>query len=228
MLVVIFFGLLAGASFDKSGNLSGWIWFLVISMIVGVIVAIIEENKNEKKRREKATAEYQDSKQRAAEQEKKYNEWYDKYININGTPNKAIVIEPNNSHKVIFVHEHSKKVFIQGKLYDFKEIMNCTFTDSPTIIKGKVTSTTKSSTGSTVGRAIVGDIVAGPAGAIIGGTTGKKTTEFHQENDKVVHYYTVVINVDSISSPIVRIYTGSDGKLTNEIVGLMNVIIARK
>ena len=48
------------------------------------------------------------------------------------------------------------------------------------------------------------------------------------EYDKTEHDYTVIINVDSISEPVIRIHTGRDGKLTNEIVGLMNVIISRK
>ena len=46
--------------------------------------------------------------------------------------------------------------------------------------------------------------------------------------DRTIHDYTVIINVNSISNPVIRVHTGERGKLTNEIVGLMNVIIARK
>ena len=56
----------------------------------------------------------------------------------------------------------------------------------------------------------------------------KKNTEYIQEDDKTFHDYTVIINVNSIAEPIIRIHTKEDGKLTNEIVGLMNVIISRK
>ena len=49
-----------------------------------------------------------------------------------------------------------------------------------------------------------------------------------QEKDVTYHDYTVIINVNSITNPIIRITTGEDGKLTNDIVGLMNVIITRK
>ena len=34
--------------------------------------------------------------------------------------------------------------------------------------------------------------------------------------------------MDSIAEPIIRIHTGENVKTTNEIVGLMNVIISRK
>ena len=115
-----------------------------------------------------------------------------------------------------------------GKKYNFRDIINCTFTDNPTTIKGKINATTKTNTGSMVGRAIVGDIIAGPAGAVIGGSTAKKNTEFSQENDTIIHDYTVIININSISNPIIRIHTGIRGKLTNEIVALMNVIISRR
>lgn len=128
----------------------------------------------------------------------------------------------------IHVFESSKHIAINGNIYSFNDILSCTFTDSPRTIKGKITSETKTRTGSTLGRAIVGDIVAGPAGAIIGGSTAKKDTVYHQEEDKVVHDYTVIINVNSLTCPVIRISTGDNGTLTNEIVGLMNVVIMRK
>ena len=227
-LAVIIFGFLAGASIDENGNLSGWVWFILITAIIIFVVMLIAGFLENEKSQAKAAEAEQARMQRIAEQEKAYKEWYDKYIDKKGIPDKIIIVKPSDSSEVIFVHEASKKIFMLGSEYNFKEIMSCTFSDSPTTIKGKITSTTKSSTGSTVGRAIVGDLVAGPAGAIIGGTTGKKKTEFHQESDKVIHNYTVIVNINSISKPIVLINTGSDGKLTNEIVGLMNVIIARK
>ena len=146
----------------------------------------------------------------------------------NGNPDKTIVVSELDLNSEIHVYENSKTVFILGKEYTFKDIMSCTFSDNPRIVKGKVTAITKSKNGNVIGRSIVGDVVAGPAGAIIGGTTAKKHTEYIQEDDKTIHDYTVIININSISDPIIRIHTGQDGKLTNEIVGLMNVIISRK
>lgn len=227
LLTIVFFGILAGASIDSDGSLWGLVWFLIILFVIVFISALISRN-NEQERRERVKAASQARKQREAEQAELYNKWYVSYVDLNGTPDKTITISLNSVTEVIHVHETDKKVYIQGKTYAFKDILGCTFIDSASTIKGKITSTTKSNTGSAVGRAIVGDLVAGPAGAIIGGTTGKKTTEFHQENDRIIHDYTVIINVDNISTPILRVHTGSNEKLTNEIVGLMNVIISRK
>lgn len=160
--------------------------------------------------------------------EEAYQKARSEFVTQNGEPDKTIIIEDTDLNSEIWVYESAKKVYIMGNEYLFKDIMSCTFTDSPRTVKGKIIAETKSKNGNVIGRAIVGSIVAGSAGAIIGGTTGKKNTVYHQEDDKVVHDYTVVINMNSIITPILRIHTGERGRLTNEIVGLMNVIITRK
>lgn len=227
-IILAIYGLLGGASVDEDGSLSGWVWIVIGGIVVAVIAGIMQANADEKNKREKAAADREKRLAREAEQKARFDEWFSKYLAENGTPDKTIIVKPNDEMEIIHVHESKKQVYLKGRMYDFKDFINVTFTDNPTIIKGKTTATTKSNTGSTVGRAIVGDVIAGPAGAIIGGTTGKKTTEFQHENDRVIHDYTVVVNINSISTPIVRINTGSDGKTTNEIVGLINVIIARR
>jgi O6-methylguanine-DNA--protein-cysteine methyltransferase len=227
-VIITLFGILGASSIVENGSLSGWGWFLIIAFVCVCLAATISDKQREKEYREQEALERkrrEEERQRAMDE---YKSWYKQYIAENGTPDKTIVIKGFDKENVIHVHENIKHIYICGKTYDFKDVMSCTFSDSPTVIKGTVTAVTKANTGSTVGRAIVGDVIAGPAGAIIGGTTGKKTTEFLQENDRTVHDYTVVININSIANPILRIHTGEDGKMTNEIVGLMNVIIARK
>ncbi len=227
-LILAIFGFMGGASVDEDGSLSGWVWIVIMCVVVAGVAGGMQANADEKKKREKAAADREARLAREAEQKARFEEWSSKYLAENGTPDKTIIVKPNDEMEIIHVHENKKQVYLKGKMYNFKDFISVTFTDSPTTIKGKTTATTRSSTGSTVGRAIVGDVIAGPAGAIIGGTTGKKTTEFHHENDRVIHDYTVVVNINSISTPILRINTGADGKTTNEIVGLINVIIARR
>jgi type II secretory pathway pseudopilin PulG len=224
ILIVAIFGILGGASLGDDGS----DWLLIIAIVAFAILAAIVQLSVEKSKREQAELERKRREEEREKAEKAYRAWYSRYVAENGAPDKTIEIEEFNRDNVIHVHEAAKQIYICGKTYDFKDIISCTFSDSPTVIKGAVKAVTKSNDGSTIGRAIVGDVIAGSAGAIIGGTTGKKTTEFHQENDRTVHDYTVVININSIANPVLRIHTGEDGKLTNEIVGLMNVIIARR
>ena len=115
-----------------------------------------------------------------------------------------------------------------GKEYTFKDVLACSVSSQERIEKGNIISVTGSDNGSVAGRAIVGGIIAGPAGAIIGGSTADKRTEISQDDDKVVRDYTVNITMNSITDPIINIHTGEDVKLTNEVVSLMNVIIANK
>jgi hypothetical protein len=73
-----------------------------------------------------------------------------------------------------------------------------------------------------------GGVLTGGVGAMVGGATAKKSTVVKQENDTLIHDYTVIINVNSLSEPIIRIPLGNDIDMVDDIVGLMNVIISRR
>ena len=227
-LILLAFSILGAGSFDEHGNIAGWVWMIVIVIVVFFFIMMIVAIQEEEKRKEKKEQARLKREEKLKAQTEEYETLKQQFLTTNGTPDKTLVIDKLDLNSEIHVYESSKRVFIHGKEYAFKDVMSCTFSDNPRVIKGKITAITKSKNGSVIGRAIVGDVVAGPAGAIIGGTTAKKNTEFIQGNDKTVHDYTVIINMNSIVEPVIRIHTGEDGKLTNEIVGLMNVIISRK
>ena len=227
-LILLAFAILGAGSFDEHGNIAGWVWMIVIVIVVFFFIMMIVAIQEEEKRKEKKEQARLKREEKLKAQTEEYETLKQQFLTTNGTPDKTLVIDKLDLNSEIHVYESSKRVFIHGKEYAFKDVMSCTFSDNPRVIKGKITAITKSKNGSVIGRAIVGDVVAGPAGAIIGGTTAKKNTEFIQGNDKTVHDYTVIINMNSIVEPVIRIHTGEDGKLTNEIVGLMNVIISRK
>ena len=147
----------------------------------------------------------------------------DKY----GEPTKTISLKASDLEQEIIAFEASKRIWICGKDLSMNDILGCSLEDNQKVIKGEVTSTTQTKNGNMVKRAVVGNILLGGAGAIIGGSTAGKTTITTQGDDTVQHDYTVIINVDSLSNPILRVHVGRDGVLANEIVGLMNVIINR-
>ena len=145
----------------------------------------------------------------------------DKY----GEPTKTISLKASDLEQEIIAFEASKRIWICGKDFSMNDIIGCSLEDNHKVIKGEITSTTKTKNGNMVKRAVVGNILLGGAGAVIGGSTAGKTTITTQGDDTVQHDYTIVINVDSLSNPILRIHVGRDEALANAIVGLMNVIV---
>ena len=90
-----------------------------------------------------------------------------------------------------------------------------------------MSSSTSTSNVSALGRAVVGAALGGVAGAVIGGATAKQTTEYKQGENKTIHDYTVNINVNRLSEPLVKLYIGKDEDLANEIAALINAIVTR-
>lgn len=228
LLVLFVFGL-CGFFLDKDDFTAHMPILFLIAVAFILLVLFISAHQEAEKQEEEKELQLQKKEELLKVQIlEEYKALRKEFIEANGAPDKTIVIREHDINSEIHVYERSKRIFIEGRMYYFRDIISCTLIDNPQVIKGKVTSTTKSKNGSVIGRSIVGDLVAGPAGAIIGGTTAKKQTEYFQENDKIIHSYTAIINVNSISKPIIRLHTGEDDVLANEIVGLMNVIISRK
>ena len=168
---------------------------------------------------------------RKAEKEAKipvYNASRNDLISKYGEPDKTFIFEELNLQKEIIVFGKVNRIWLLGKDLPMSDILSCTFNDNQRIVKGNVSYETKTSTGNMAKRAIVGGVLTGGVGAVVGGATARKETTVKQENDKIIHDYTVIININSLSEPIVKIPLGTDGAKVNEIVGLMNVIISRK
>jgi hypothetical protein len=220
-LILIVFAILGGGSVDSVNYVLIGI-LVIIGGIILIGVPLEFYGVKQKKKKEEEKRMEKEAKQAEYIAQKKH------FFAANGTPDKTIVVRELDLNSEIHVYENSKKVFIMGKEYSFKDVLACSVSSQERIEKGNVTAVTESNNGSVIGRAIVGDIIAGPAGAIIGGTTAEKRTIISQDDDKVVRDYTVNITMNSISDPIINIHTGEDVKLTNEVISLMNVIISNK
>lgn len=207
-------------------------WFMIIMGITGGISGSIWQNKkNEKEREERKLKQEERKAQKQAEIERKtpiYNAKKDELVSKYGQPDKTIILEELNLEKEIIAFGKVNRIFLLGKDLPMSDILSCTFNDNQRVEKGNISYETKTSTGNMAKRAIVGGVLTGGVGAVVGGATARKETTVKQDNDKVIHDYTVIININSLFEPIVKIPLGSDGAKVNEIVGLMNVIINRK
>lgn len=206
---------------------------IALGLLLFSISAIATESDKEKEaEREKRRKEAIERREKELEEKKQVYELKKGEQTARlGEADKVIPIEEYDIDKEIAIFGQAGKIVLLGNEFYFSDILSCTAEDDYKVIKGQTeyTSQTKASNGSTVGRAIVGGVLAGGAGAIIGGSTAEKetTTLVHQKDDTIIHRYAVIVNVNSLSNPIITIPLGADKAKLNEIVGLLNVIIKK-
>lgn len=234
IIAIVAFALLAGASFDST-DFVVFIILVALSFVGVAIYAAVENNKKEKEELEKAEKKKKDeeyrlilAEQKEEEREKKYN----KLTTIMSSPNK--IIEYDYDH-YIMVNESTSQIMLNEHVYNFKDIINYTMSDNATVIQkhsgGEITSTSSTDTGSMLGRAVVGGVLAGGVGAAIGGSTAKRETTSSvaptTTTSSTIHDYLIAVTVNSLSNPIERLRLGEDERNTNEICALLSVIISR-
>ncbi|MFA7116603.1 MAG: hypothetical protein WC140_05155 [Bacteroidales bacterium] len=126
-------------------------------------------------------------------------------------------------NKEIISFRKTKRIWICGNDFPMKDILSSTCIDNKEIIKGGITLTTKTNKGNMAKRAIVGGVLLGGVGSIIGGATASKKTVVNQESDITNHHYTVIINTNSSSQPIIQINLGNDAFTAKQIGWIMNM-----
>lgn len=170
-------------------------WMLVVFFALFCIFGIIlneKEEKNKKSRKE-------DYKKRIVKEQEYIKNEYEKkkYLLIKkyGEPDKDVIIKYRGLQSDIMSFSNFNRIWILGHDYSMDDIIGCSLHDEQSIQQGTVSFETKVKTGNMVKRAVVGGLLFGGAGAVIGGVTAKKASISKQDDDKVVHNYTVFINV---------------------------------
>ncbi len=132
--------------------------------------------------------------------------------------------------KYIVYDEPTNRIKLKDAVVDSRKIREIRTTRrDPTskVTSYKEESVTKTSTGSAVGRSVIGALVAGPAGAIIGGATAKKKTEVKKtpEYHTIPGLYTIdVIDVDGNSRAK---FSTHDLQYHDSVVTFLNKIISK-
>lgn len=188
------------------------------------------KSKEWEKAKQEADAEQRNKKQKEVdvkhEEYKKY--LIDKYgaitrIISNNLYDKDFIM----NYDEIFIFEKNKKVIFDKKEYDFAEILSCSMYDenhngtSPTQV-------TRTKTGSMLGRAVVGGLTLGVAGAVVGAMTAKTESTSSTANSDYIASYIVKIGVKSIEKPTLTLKFGSDKSKAEEVYALIQAIIAMK
>lgn len=232
-VAVAIFAVLAGASDESTPYVI--VAILVILGIGGAIYGFFAQKKEdeEKKEKEEQLKKEEEYRLKLAEQkEVERKNRYDMLIEKMSSPNK--IIEYDYDH-YIMVNESTSQIMLNEHIYNFKDIINYAMSDNATVIQkhsgGEITSTSSTDTGSMLGRAVVGGVLAGGVGAAIGGSTAKRETTSSvaptTTTSSTIHDYLIAVTVNSLSNPIERLKLGEDGRNTNEICALLSVIISR-
>ena len=159
-----------------------------------------------------------------------------------GKIDKTIRLSTNNPDEIfeIMVFGESKHVVIGNKELSFQDVIDCQVNDKSKeietvqTIKGDSIASTKTNTGSMIGRSVAGGLLLGNVGAIIGGSTASKNTIIQHGTDTSIHNktidhdYTIAITVKDLENPVIYINVGFRTKLKDEIFSLMKVIISMK
>lgn len=139
----------------------------------------------------------------------------------------ATIIEM--AYNKIIVSEQKKCVVIYNEEYLFTDIIGCSLIDDAT--SETITTSTgeaKTSTGSMLGRAVVGGVLTGGLGAVAGAATARKNIATNATSQTITtHKYVIYINVNSLKNPTITIPIGEDTQKAHELANLFNVIIAK-
>ena len=150
-ILLIGYSIIAGGSLEDIGITIG---IVVGAAIIGGIAMAISDNKKQKEKRAAGLAKAEDL----------FGKYTDKVEYVIG--------------KYILYDEPTHRILLENSVSDSRKLRELKTTKRAprTKVTYKEETVTKTSTGSTAGRAVVGALIAGPVGAVVGGATAKKTT----------------------------------------------------
>ena len=168
--------------------------------------------------------------------ENEYNSHLDTFISAYGTCTTDILLGDDlrmiEDH--LFIFENAQTLVLRGEPIPFVKILNYALNDDSKQITQNHTgyeSVTTTSTGSMLGRAVVGGALLGGVGALAGATTAKKETTttptISSSTSFTVHEYILYINIDDLRNPTREINLGSDTNKALNVANIFNVIIQR-
>ena len=164
---------------------------LLIIAVVAIALIVIISNKN--------------TKAKIAKEEESYKSQY-------GNITKKIEDFNPSTMKVqnIYIFENSRIIMINGVAYSFNDILDFSINDGQSY---KVST----STGSVLGRGLIGGMALGGVGAVIGASTAKETIDKSKE-------IKIHITTKKLSNPMIEYHSVQESKVY-ELISVLKIII---
>lgn len=199
--------------------------------LVCILIIIVWYCINKQKRKEQINAELE-KKERSKKQaslDTRYKVFIDRLSEKYGALTRSVDIsyykEHLKLHEDILIFQQSKIIVFGQKEFKFDDILSCSMFDES---EGThVSQVIKTETGSMFGRAAVGALTLGVAGAVVGAVTAKKEST-SKLNANYEGSYVVKIGIKSIEEPTITLRFGSNKSKAEEVYALMQAIIAMK
>lgn len=146
-----------------------------------------------------------------------------------GVPDRVIRPENCTLNGYIALFVAHKVLCISDVEFPFADIASYKLIDNYFIKNGEICGDIKTRTneGSLIGRALEGAFWGGDTGAIIGGVTASKKTsvDIHRDDDRLIHDYTLLVNLKGINREGIEMHLGNDWRLAAELEHLFSQII---
>ena len=213
-------------------------WFVVICLIVIIVCVCVGVSSNSKNSNSKKI-DNRTQIQKEKDWQASWDKWHQErgshpsrkqeYINVYGECSADITYRGRH----FYVFEQSQVIILSTVVIPFNKIIGYNLTDNQVTISENVgyESKTTTSTGSMLGRAVVGGVLTGGVGAVIGAATAKKNTVTtpSQNNIKtsVTHDFNIYINLNDLSNPTIIISVGNNIDTAYKIANILNIIVER-
>lgn len=213
--------------------------FKIILIFIGVLLALFlakvfikeyKKMKDKEKEYKKVKEEERLKKQSTVnnEHERLIKELTDKYGTITRTISNARYDDESiMRYNDIFVMEQPKRIYFDKKGYNFSDILSCSIYDENQN-DVPVVQITRTNTGSMLGRAAVGGLTLGVAGAVVGALTAKQESISSTNDTPHVASYIVKIGVKSIENPTIILKYYRDKETAETVYAIIQAIIAMK
>lgn len=207
---------------------------IVLILVVFAVIFLVRRHgkKKEQEDEERDRIRWRNREQWREKQEAEYNTQRTKLIGRLGECVLDIDLGDYEEYDVnthVMLFESSQIIRIKAQEYKFSDILGYSLVDdatSETITTS--TGTAKTSTGSMLGRAVVGGVLTGGLGVVAGAATAKKNISDNATSQTTTtHKYTLYINVNSLQEPTIALKIGYNVSKAQKLAGAINVIIER-